>query len=64
MNMKIKTLAFLMFVAVFAVNVFADVDSDIRDLQLQKETLNSEIAKLNSQISATDSMLKADEKRY
>ncbi|OWV05180.1 Protein of unknown function [Fibrobacter sp. UWH9] len=62
--MKIKTLAFLMFVAVFAGNVFADVDSDIRDLQLQKETLNSEIAKLNSQISATDSMLKADEKRY
>lgn len=43
---------------------FADVESDIRDLQLQKETLNSEIAKLNSQIAVTDSMLKADDARY
>ena len=43
---------------------FADVDSDIRDLQLQKETLQGEIQKLNAQISATDSMLKADDKRF
>jgi len=47
-----------------AAAVFADVESDIRDLQLQKETLNGEIAKLTKQISATDSMLKADDKRY
>ena len=50
-------------VCLLATAAFADVDSDIRDLQLQKETLNSEIQKLNSQISATDSMLKADDKR-
>lgn len=49
---------------VFAGISFADVDSDIRDMQLQKETLNSEIAKLNVQIAATDSMLKADDERY
>jgi hypothetical protein len=49
---------------IFAVAGFADVDSDIRDLQLQKETLQGEIQKLNAQISATDSMLKADDKRF
>lgn len=42
---------------------FADMDSDIRDLKLEKEKLNSEIQKLNSQILATDSMLRADEVR-
>lgn len=47
-----------------AVSAFADVASDIRDLQLQKDALNSDIAKLNTQIAATDSMLKADDKRY
>lgn len=49
---------------ILAVAGFADVDSDIRDLQLQKETLQGEIQKLNAQISATDSMLKADDKRF
>lgn len=48
----------------FVASVFADVDSDIRDLQLQKEALDGEIAKLNRQISETDSMLKADDRRY
>lgn len=42
---------------------FADMDSDIRDLKLEKEKLNSEIQKLNSQIAATDSMLRADDAR-
>lgn len=42
---------------------FADTDSDIRDLKLEKEKLNSEIQKLNSQIAATDSMLRADDAR-
>jgi len=51
-------------IAAMAAFALADVDSDIRDLRLQKETLNSEITKLNRQISATDSMLKADERRY
>ncbi len=58
------TLKIVMACVALAGVAFADVESDIRDLQLQKETLNSEIAKLNSQISATDSMLKADDKRY
>lgn len=43
---------------------FADVDSDIRDLELQKEKLNSEINKLSLQIKETDSLLRADESRY
>lgn len=43
---------------------FADMDSDIRDLRLEKEKLNSDIQKLSKQISATDSMLKADASRY
>jgi len=43
---------------------FADRDSEIRDLKLEKEKLNSEIQKLNRQIAATDSMLKADDTRY
>jgi len=62
--MKMKFFTVVCVVATLAGIAFADVESDIRDLQLQKETLNSEIAKLNKQISATDSMLKADDKRY
>lgn len=50
--------------ALMAGFTLADVASDIRDLQLQRESLNSDIAKLNTQIAATDSMLKADDKRY
>ena len=62
--MKMKRLVILWFVTMLAGNALADVDSDIRDMQLEKEKLNSEIAKLNVQISATDSMLKEDDKRY
>ena len=42
---------------------FADYESEIRDLKMQKEKLNSEIQKLNAKISATDSMLRADDAR-
>ena len=59
-----KRLVILWFVTMLAGNALADGDSDIRDMQLEKEKLNSEIAKLNVQISATDSMLKEDDKRY
>lgn len=67
MNGKDKMLNFRSFTLiawVFASVSFADVDSDIRDLQLQKETLQGEIQKLNVQISATDSMIKVDDKRF
>lgn len=58
--------AFLAFVfaALFAGPAFADVESDIKDLQLEKEKLNADIQKLSKQISATDSMIKADNARY
>ena len=39
---------------------FADYESEIRDLKLQKEKLNSEIQNLNTRIASTDSMLRAD----
>lgn len=42
---------------------FADMDSDIRDLQLEKEKLDGEIQKLNRQIASTDSIIRADETR-
>ena len=64
-KMKMSICKYAVFaILVFASVSFADVDSDIRDLQLQKETLQSEIQKLNGQISATDSMIKADDKRF
>ena len=43
---------------------FADYDSEIRDLKMQKEKLNSEIKNLNTRIAATDSMLRADASRH
>ena len=43
---------------------FADYDSEIRDLKMQKEKLNSEIQTLNTRIAATDSMLRADVSRH
>ena len=43
---------------------FADRESEIRDLKLEKDKLNAEIQKLNRQIASTDSMLKADDSRY
>lgn len=48
----------------FSSLAFADVDSDIRDLQLEKEKLTSEIQKLTKQIAETDSMIQADSARY
>lgn len=48
----------------FSSPAFADVDSDIRDLQLEKEKLTSEIQKLTKQIAETDSMIQADSARY
>ena len=50
--------------AFLAVNAFADYESEIRDLKMQKEKLNSEIQTLNAKISATDSMLRADVSRH
>lgn len=50
--------------ALLAGFAFADVESDIKDLQLEKEKLNADIQKLSRQISATDSMIKADNARY
>ncbi len=49
-------------VLVFSVSglAFADYESEIRDLKLQKEKLNSEIQNLNTRIASTDSMLRAD----
>ncbi len=60
-HMKRKLLLGITLLAGFA---FADVESDIRDLQLEKEKLNADIQKLSKQISATDSMIRADDKRY
>lgn len=63
MNMK-KKLIFVLMSAFLAVNAFADYESEIRDLKMQKEKLNSEIQTLNAKISATDSMLRADVSRH
>lgn len=54
----------IIFLFVCSVMAFADTASDIRDLELEKEKLNSEIQKLNKQIAATDSMLRAGAVRY
>ena len=59
MNMK-KKLVFILMSAFLAVNAFADYESEIRDLKMQKEKLNSEIQTLNTRIASTDSMLRAD----
>ena len=53
-----------LMVLVFSGVAFADRDSEIRDLKLEKDKLNAEIQKLNRQIASTDSMLKADDSRY
>ena len=54
----------ILFMALLVGLAFADRDSEIRDLKLEKDKLNSEIQKLNRQIASTDSMLKADDVRY
>ena len=55
-----KKLIFILMSAFLAVNAFADYESEIRDLNMQKEKLNSEIQTLNTRIASTDSMLRAD----
>ena len=59
-----KKLVIILMSAFLAVNAFADYESEIRDLKMQKEKLNSEIQTLNAKISATDSMLRADVSRH
>lgn len=61
---RFNLLPFTLLVFMLSAFAFADMDSDIRDLRLEKEKLNSDIQKLSKQISATDSMLKADASRY
>ncbi|MCQ2123035.1 MAG: DUF3450 domain-containing protein [Fibrobacter sp.] len=61
---KKKTIFFTLMVLLLSAFAFADVESDIKDLKLEKEKLNSDIQKLSKQISATDSMLRADDNRY
>lgn len=61
---KKKTIFCTLMVLLLSAFAFADVESDIKDLQLEKEKLNADIAKLSKQISATDSMIKADNARY
>lgn len=64
MKMKKKLFVMLWVASLFVGNAFADVESDIKDLQLEKEKLNADIKKLSKQITATDSMIKADDARY
>lgn len=59
-----KKLVIILMSAFLAVNAFADYESEIRDLKMQKEKLNSEIQKLNVKIASTDSMLRADVSRH
>lgn len=61
---KKKTIFCTLMVLLLSAFAFADVESDIKDLKLEKEKLNADIAKLSKQISATDSMIKADNARY
>ncbi|MCF0216825.1 MAG: DUF3450 family protein [Fibrobacteraceae bacterium] len=46
------------------VSALADTSDDIRAAQLEKERLNSEIAKLGKQISETEAMIREDDKRF
>lgn len=61
---KKKTIFCTLMVLLLSAFAFADVESDIKDLKLEKEKLNSDIQKLSKQISATDSLLRADDNRY
>ena len=61
---KLKIWSFVLMLLVSSGIAFADYESEIRDLKMQKEKLNSEIQKLNAKISATDSMLRADVSRH
>ena len=57
---RLNVLPFAVLVFSLSGLAFADYDSEIRDLKLQKEKLNSEIQNLNTRIASTDSMLRAD----
>ena len=61
---KLKLLSFMLMLLTFSGIAFADYESEIRDLKMQKEKLNSEIQTLNTRIAATDSMLRADVSRH
>ena len=61
---KLKLLSFMLMILTFSGIAFADYESEIRDLKMQKEKLNSEIQTLNTRIAATDSMLRADVSRH
>ena len=54
----------MLMLLTFSGIAFADYESEIRDLKMQKEKLNSEIQTLNTRIAATDSMLRADVSRH
>lgn len=57
---RLNILPFAVLVFSLSGLAFADYESEIRDLKLQKEKLNSEIQNLNTRIASTDSMLRAD----
>ncbi len=61
---KLNILPFAVLVFSLSGLAFADYESEIRDLKMQKEKLNSEIQALNMRIAATDSMLRADVSRH
>ena len=61
---RLNILAFLLLLLSLSGVAFADYESEIRDLKMQKEKLNSEIKTLNAKIAATDSMLRADVSRH
>ncbi len=61
---RLRCLPFALLVVLLSGLSYADYDSEIRDLKLEKEKLNSEIQKLTRQIASTDSLLRADDVRY
>lgn len=61
---RLNILPFAVLVFSLSGIAFADYESEIRDLKMQKEKLNSEIQALNARIAATDSMLRADISRH
>lgn len=61
---RLNILPLVLFIFSLSGLAFADYESEIRDLKMQKEKLNSEIKNLNIRIAATDSMLRADASRH
>lgn len=64
--MKIITKIKILFGFFLVLNAiaFADSDSEIRELELQKEKLNSALEKMSKQIRTTDSLIQENHKRY